>query len=83
MPHFVILNSFHASGNFCYLLITFANSLDPDQGRHSVGPDLDPYLLTLLYHSCKILLKRLILKSMKNKPARKEIMKQNNNKVTK
>ena len=24
-------NSFHASGNFCHLLITFATSLDPDQ----------------------------------------------------
>ena len=24
-------NSFLASGNFCRLLITFANSLDPDQ----------------------------------------------------
>ena len=26
---------------FCGLLITFANNLDPDQDRHSVGPDLD------------------------------------------
>ena len=25
------LNSFPASGNFCHLLINFANSLDPDQ----------------------------------------------------
>ena len=24
------------------LLITFANSLDPDQARQNVGPDLDP-----------------------------------------
>ena len=29
------------------LLITFANSLDPDQARHNVGPDLDPNCLTL------------------------------------
>ena len=28
------------------LLITFANSLDPDQARHNVGPDLDPNCLT-------------------------------------
>ena len=28
------------------LLITFANSLDPDQDRHNVGPDLDPSCLT-------------------------------------
>ena len=26
-----VLNSLPASGNFCHLLITFANSLDPDQ----------------------------------------------------
>ena len=40
-------NSFLASGNFCHLLITFENSLDPDQDRQSVGPDLDPNYLTL------------------------------------
>ena len=34
--------SFFASGDFCHLLITFANSLDPDQDRKNVGPDLDP-----------------------------------------
>ena len=26
----------------CRLLITFANSLDPDQAQQNVGPDLDP-----------------------------------------
>ena len=31
-----------ASGDVCHLLITFANSLDPDQDRQYVGPDLDP-----------------------------------------
>ena len=36
------INSFLASGNFCRLLITFANSLDLDQDRCFVGPDLDP-----------------------------------------
>ena len=35
-----------ASGNFCHLLITFANSLDPDQAQQNVGPDLDPNCLT-------------------------------------
>ena len=30
------LNPFLASGNFCRLLITFANSLNPDQDRHNV-----------------------------------------------
>ena len=35
--------------NFAYLfcrLITFANSLDPVQSQHLVGPDLDPNCLT-------------------------------------
>ena len=27
--------------DFCRLLITFANSLDPDQAQQNVGPDLD------------------------------------------
>ena len=31
----------------CRLLIFFANSLDPDQARQNVGPDLDPICLTL------------------------------------
>ena len=28
-----VFNSLPASGDLCYLLITFANSLDPDQAR--------------------------------------------------
>ena len=35
-------NTVLASNDFCHLLITFANSLDPDQDRHSVRFDLDP-----------------------------------------
>ena len=31
----------------CRLLISFANSLDPDQDRQKAGPDLDPNGLTL------------------------------------
>ena len=31
------------------LLKTFANSLEPDQARHNVGPDLDPDFLILLW----------------------------------
>ena len=46
-----ILNFILASGDFCRLLITFANSLDPDQDKQSVGPDLDPKRLTLLWCS--------------------------------
>ena len=37
---------FILSSNFCCLLITFANSLDPDQDQQNVGPDLDPNCLT-------------------------------------
>ena len=37
-----MFNSLQARGHFCCLLITFANSLDPDQARqNNVGPDLD------------------------------------------
>ena len=45
--YILILNSFPASGDLRSLLITFANSLDPDQARQNVGPDLDPNCLTL------------------------------------
>ena len=41
------LSLLHVAANFCHLLITFANSLDQDQDRHSVGPDPDPNCLTL------------------------------------
>ena len=43
-----LINSFLASGNFCRLLITNANSLDPDQDQHFVGPDLNPNLFDTL-----------------------------------
>ena len=39
--------SFPASCDICRLLITFANSLEPDQAQQNVGPDLDPNCLTL------------------------------------
>ena len=41
------LNLSLLSGDFCCLLIAFSNSLDPDQDRHNVGPDLNPICLTL------------------------------------
>ena len=34
-------------GDFCRLLITFANGLDPGQDQQNVGPDLDRNRLTL------------------------------------
>ena len=39
---------FLASSDFCHLLITFENSLDLDQDRHSVSPDLNLKSLTLI-----------------------------------
>ena len=37
-----VFDSLATRGDFCCLLILFANSLDPDQARQNVGPDLDP-----------------------------------------
>ena len=49
--------SFLASGDFCRLLITFANSLDQDQDQQNLGSDLDPNHLTFpsnsVPESCK------------------------------
>ena len=42
----VQINSLPANSDFCCLLMIFANSLFPDQDRHSVGPDLDSNCLT-------------------------------------
>ena len=42
-----IFNSFLASGNFCLLLTTFANSFDPEHAEQNFRPDLDPNYLTL------------------------------------
>ena len=56
----VPLNSFPACGYFCRLLITLANSLDPDQARQNFRPDLDQNCLTHWWYSWKIFLKKLI-----------------------
>ena len=37
-----------ASDDFCCMLINFANSFDPDQDRHHVGPNLESKHLTLI-----------------------------------
>ena len=44
---FTVKNFVLASSDFCHLLITFANSLDPDQDRQNVCPGLDPNHLIL------------------------------------
>ena len=41
-------NPLPASGDFCRLLIIFANNLDPDQARQDVGPEVYPSCLTLM-----------------------------------
>ena len=41
------LSSYQACHDFSRLLITFANSLDPDQDRQNLGPYLDPNCSTL------------------------------------
>ena len=55
------INSFGPSGDFCHLLITSANSLDPDQDRQNVGPDLDHLTLGTLIVFLKEFLKKLSL----------------------
>ena len=40
-------NSFPTSGKLLLSVDNFANSLDPDQARQNMGPDLDPNCLTL------------------------------------
>ena len=40
----MILNN----NSLSHLVITFVNSLDPDQARQNVGPDQDPNCLTLM-----------------------------------
>ena len=52
------LNASLASGNFCCLLITFANSLDQDQVRSS-GPYLDPNYFDTLIGFLKELFKQV------------------------
>ena len=59
--------------NYLSLLITFANSLDPDQAGHDVQPELDPNCLTLLSSLYKNFWKKLILK--KNQQMTKKLEK--------
>ena len=65
--------SFHTCSNFCHLLMIFANSLDSDQDRLNVGPDLEPNCLTWkqFFETANMILKKSAddKKSMKNYPA--------------
>ena len=66
------MNSFLASGDFCRLLKTFANSLNPDQDS-PVGPDLDPnHFDTLMIVFLKDFFgKKLILKKVSRQQQQK------------
>ena len=44
----VALNPLLANIDFCCLLITFANSVNPDQDGQNVGSDLNPTCLKLI-----------------------------------
>ena len=45
-----VFDSLLPSGDFCHLLVFFANSLDPDQAQQNVVPDPDPNCLTLWWY---------------------------------
>ena len=53
-------------GDFCHLLVTLANSLDPDQDQQNVGPDLDLNL------TLKGFLKKLIKKNVSRRQRKHE-----------
>ena len=57
------VNSLSTSGEFCHLLMIFANILDPDQAQKNIGPDLDPICLTCCYFR-KNILKEVVLKNI-------------------
>ena len=42
----IVASPFNSLPTECHLLITFANSLDADQAKQYVGPDLSPNYLT-------------------------------------
>ena len=68
----LFLNSFLDSGDFCRLLIAFANSLDPDQARHNVCPDLGPNHLTLRLFLEEFFFKKLTLKKVSRRQQKHE-----------
>ena len=63
---FSVFNSLPSNGDFCHVLIIFANSLDLDQARQNVRPDQDQtfwypdgiekiqYSKSLIWHNNKV-----------------------------
>ena len=61
------------------MLISFANSLSPDQARHFVGPDLDPKCLTLMiclnnFFEKMILIKKQTTEKHAKLPSRQRVL---------
>ena len=64
--------SFLASDDFCPLLITFANRLDPDHDQQNIGPDLFK-LFDILIVLVKIFFeKKIILKTVSRQQQKHE-----------
>ena len=67
----LFLHFFSASDKFWCLLITFANSLNPNQDRQNVGPGLCPIcfvtlILFLIFFGEKIILQKVSRQQKKN-----------------
>ena len=67
----IFFNSLLTSGDFCHLLITIANSLDPEQARQNVRHDLDPNCLQFWWYFCKNILKKQIFKKKQSRRLKK------------
>ena len=63
----------HLLINFANSLITFANSLDPDQAKQNIGPDLDPNCFDTLVVFLKELLEKVGFE--KNKQVTRQLTK--------
>ena len=62
---FLTVNSFLASSDFCHLLITFANSLDTDQGHNS---DNNWWILSLIELDLSLMSIYICMKYESNTP---------------
>ena len=61
VPYLPLINMWYKGQLFtylCHLLITFANSLDPDQAQQNVGPDLN----LKLFNTLMVFLKEFFIK---------------------
>ena len=75
--YFANTNSFLTISHFCRLLITFANSLYPDQDWQIVGPDLGPNHFTFWEYSWNIFWKKLFFKKKKSQQTTTKTWKKN------